>query len=314
MYENSRRNLKTDVIDFYLLHSIGGGGANAMKVFEQRFVANGMLDFLVKERAAGRIRNLGFSFHGSEEVFLYALSLHEKIHWDFAQIQLNWVDWRHASTLNPRNLPAEKLYGWLTERKIPVVVMEPLLGGRLARLKTSIMNRLSAHEPGATAANWAFRFAGSHPNVLTVLSGMTYMRFIEENVRTYSPLAPLSPEAFQVLERAARQFLSDDSIGCTACNYCMPCPYGLDIPTLFSVWNAALTEDRFPDDPADPAYPAFRRKFLADYARHVPSLREAARCLGCGRCTPHCPQAIDIPAQIYRVDQLVERLRRNGRA
>ena len=125
MYEESRRLLHTDVIDFYLLHSIGGGGKNSMKLFNSRFIDNGMLDFLLKERKAGRIRNLGFSFHGDEAVFRHALSLHDKVHWDFVQIQLNWVDWHYAKEVNPRNVNAETLYNLVTARKIPVVVMEP---------------------------------------------------------------------------------------------------------------------------------------------------------------------------------------------
>ena len=314
MYETSRRLLRTDVIDFYLLHSIGGGGANAMKLFNQRFIDNGMLDFLQKERAAGRIRNLGFSFHGSEEVFRHALAMHDKVHWDFIQIQLNWVDWHHAHEVNPRNVNAETLYRLIAEKDIPVVVMEPLLGGRLAKVNERVARKLTPLDPGASPAHWSFRFAGTHPKVLTVLSGMTYIEHIEENVKTYSPLKPLEAKEFEALERAAKAFLSDDVIPCNSCDYCMPCPYGLDIPSLFNVWNNALTEDRLPDDPSDPAYAELRRCFLMEYERTVPKLRRAERCTGCGRCTPHCPQSIDIPSAIAKIDAFVEKLRRNGRA
>ena len=232
MYETSRRLLRTDHIDFYLLHSIGGGGKDAMKVFNGRFIDNGMLDFLLKERAAGRIRNLGFSFHGDEAVFRHALAMHEKVHWDFVQIQLNWVDWHHAKEVNARNVNAETLYKLLDERAIPAVIMEPLLGGRLARVNERVMRRLAPLDPEATPAQWAFRFAGSFPRVLTVLSGMTYLEHVQENVKTYSPLRPLARNEFDTLERAARVFLSDDTIPCTACDYCMPCPYGIDIPAM----------------------------------------------------------------------------------
>ena len=174
MYEESRRLLRTDVIDFYLLHSIGGGPTRpkALKLFDARFIDNGMLDFLLKEREAGRIRNLGFSFHGNEAVFRHALSLHDKVHWDFVQIQLNWVDWHHAQEVNKRNVNAETLYNLLDERGIPVVVMEPLLGGRLARVNERVMRKLAPLDPAATPAQWSFRFAGSLPRVLTVMSGM----------------------------------------------------------------------------------------------------------------------------------------------
>ena len=311
MYETSKRLLHTDYIDFYLLHSIGGGSPNSMKLFNARFIDNGMLDFLLKERAAGRIRNLGFSFHGDEAVFRHALSLHDKVHWDFVQIQLNWVDWHHAKEINPRNVNAETLYNLLAERKIPAVIMEPLLGGRLTRFKESVARRLAPLDPQATPASWSFRFAGTLPGVLTVLSGMTYLEHVEENVRTYSPLKPLNDNELATLERAARAFISDDDIPCTACDYCMPCPYGLDIPGIFAVWNQALVSDQLPDDPKDADYAANRRQFLLDYAA-IPYLRQAQRCVGCGQCAPHCPQAIDIPAKIRKVDLLVERLKRDG--
>ncbi len=315
MYAESFKRLRTDYIDFYLLHSIGGGEKNAMKVFNKRFVDNGMLDFLLQERAAGRIRNLGFSFHGSEEVFRHALSLHDKVKWDFVQIQLNFVDWRHAKEVNPRNVNAETLYALAAEKGIPVVVMEPLLGGRLAKVSPAVQRKLTPLDVEATPASWAFRFAGSQPGILTVLSGMTYLEHIEENVKTYSPLKPLDEPERVALERAARAFLADDSIPCTSCDYCMPCPYGLDIPGIFSCWNAAsASEIGLPDDPRDPNYAEIRRKFLIDYERAIPKLRRAERCTGCARCTSHCPQSIDIPAMIRKVDAFVEKLRRNGRA
>ena len=314
MYETSRRLLRTDHIDFYLLHAIGGGGKDSMKVFNSRFIDNGMLDFLLKEREAGRIRNLGFSFHGDEAVFRHALAMHGKVHWDFVQIQLNWVDWHHAKEVNARNVNAETLYNLLDERGIPAVIMEPLLGGRLAKVNAHVMRILAPHDPEATPAKWSFRFAGSKSRILTVLSGMTYMEHIEENVKTYSPLKPLSEKEFAVLERAAKAYLSDDSIPCTSCNYCMPCPYGIDIPGIFALWEDALVGDRLPDDPDDPSYAAKRRRFLLEYERAFPRLRRAERCTGCGRCAPHCPQGIEIPAMIRKVDLFVEKLRRNGRA
>lgn len=312
MYETSRRLLRTDRIDFYLLHSIGGGGEKAMELFNVRFIDNGMLDFLLKEREAGRIGNLGFSFHGSEAVFRHALAMHEKVHWDFVQVQLNYVDWRHAHEVNERNVNAETLYGLLAERGIPVVVMEPLLGGRLARANAGMRVRMTPLDPEGTPAKWAFRFAGSPPKVLTVLSGMTYLEHVEENVRTYSPLKPLSAAEREMLEKAANAFLADDAVPCTACAYCMPCPYGLDIPGIFASWNAAASDGRLPADRADAAYPADRRRFLSEYWKTVPQLRRADRCISCGRCVSHCPQSIDIPGWMRRIDSFVDKLRRNA--
>ena len=123
MYRKSFEDLQVDTIDYYLLHSIGNGG---IETFRQRYIENGMIDFLMKEREAGRIRNLGFSFHGTVDVFDEVLAMHESVHWDFVQIQLNYVDWKHASG---RNVNADYLYGELEKRNIPAIIMEPLLGG-----------------------------------------------------------------------------------------------------------------------------------------------------------------------------------------
>ena len=312
LYENSLRLLRTDHIDFYLLHSIGGGGKNSMKVFNSRFIDNGMLDFLLKEREAGRIRNLGFSFHGDEAIFRHALSMHDKVHWDFVQIQLNWVDWHHAKEVNPRNVNAETLYNLLDERGIPVVVMEPLLGGRLAKVKESVRRRLASLDATATPAQWSFRFAGSFPRILTVLSGMTYLEHVQENVKTYSPLRPITDRERDMLEHAAITLLTDDDIPCTSCNYCMPCPFGLDIPGIFNFWNQAVVEGRLPDDTKSPKYWTDRSQFLSDYAKEIPYLRQAQRCIGCRQCVPHCPQSIDIPEKIRKVDNFVEQLKRQS--
>ena len=312
MYEASFKNLRVDKIDYYLLHTVGGGGP---KGFNARFIDNGMLDFLVKEREAGRIVNLGFSYHGEEETFRYVLSLHEKYKWDFAQIQLSYVDWKHGTeTAKYNHVNAEVLYRLLDEKNIPVSVMAPTLGGRLAKFNFSVARCLTPIDPEATPASWAFRFAGSMPRVFTVLSGMTRMEHLVENVKTFSPLRPLDQKEFAALERAAKAYLGDDTIPCNNCNYCMPCPYGLDIPGILGCWNGAVAEGRLPENPSDPDYAVNRRRFLIDYERSVPALRRAERCTGCGRCSPHCPQSIDIPAAIRRVDDLVEKLRRNGRA
>ena len=312
MYEQSFKHLRTDYIDYYLLHTVGQGGPAG---FDERFVKNGILDFLVKEREAGRIRNLGFSYHGDEAGFRHALSYHERYHWDFAQIQLSYVDWRHGTeTAKYNHVNAEILYNLLDGLNIPISVMAPTLGGRLAKFNYAISRCLSPLDPEATPASWAFRFAGSMPRVFTVLSGMTDIKFIKENVKTFSPLRPLSAKEFAALEHAAKAYLGEETIPCNSCDYCMPCPYGLDIPGVLGCWNEAVADGRLPDNPSDPDYAAQRRRFLVEYERAMPPLRRADHCIGCGRCSPHCPQSIDIPAAIRRVDTLVEKLRRNGRA
>ena len=158
MYRNSMKRLKVDYLDYYLLHGIGMGGMEALR---SRYLDNGMLDFLVDERRAGRIRNLGFSYHGDIAVFDYLLSRHDEIRWDFVQIQLNYVDWRHAKEVNARNTNAEYLYGELEKRGIPAIVMEPLLGGRLSNVPDHIVGHLKQRSPSSSVASWAFRFAGT---------------------------------------------------------------------------------------------------------------------------------------------------------
>ena len=185
MYRRSLRDLQTDYLDYYLLHAVGGD--KGIETFNERFIDCGVLDFLLREREAGRIRNLGWSFHGDQKVFDHLLAMHDsgEARWDFVQIQMNYVDWKHASD---RNVNAEYLYGELEKRGIPAVIMEPLLGGRLSRLNDHLVERLKERRPTESTASWAFRYAGSWPGVLTVLSGMTYMEHLQDNIRTYSPL------------------------------------------------------------------------------------------------------------------------------
>lgn len=178
-----------------LLHAIGMG-TDGMREFENRYMDNGILDFLLKEREAGRIRNLEFSYHGDIKVFDYLLSRHDEYKWDFVQIQLNYLDWHHANEINPRNTDAEYLYGELEKRGILAIIMEPLLGGRLSNLHDHVVSRLKQAEPERGVASWAFRFAGTWPGVLTVLSGMTYMEHLEDNLRSFCPLKPLTENKF----------------------------------------------------------------------------------------------------------------------
>ncbi|MDE5622913.1 MAG: aldo/keto reductase, partial [Alistipes sp.] len=307
MYRNSMRELQVDYIDYYLLHAIGMG--NGMDDFESRYIRNGMLDFLVEERRAGRIRNLGFSYHGDIRVFDYLLSRHDEFHWDFVQIQLNWLDWRHAKEINPRNTDAEYLYGELQQRGIPAVIMEPLLGGRLSKVHDHIVGRLKQREPDRSVASWAFRFAGSLPGVLTVLSGMTYPEHLQDNLRSYCPLTPLTEEETQFLYDTADLMMQYPTIPCNDCKYCMPCPYGIDIPGVLLHYNRCVNEGNIPRDRQDPDYRRARRAFLVGYDRSVPRLRQSSYCIGCNECVSHCPQNIRIPQEMARIDRFVEHLK-----
>ena len=303
MYKNSLKAFQTDYLDYYLLHNIKN-----IEAFNKRFKDNGLLDFLLEERKAGRIRNLGFSFHGNKEGFDELIALHETYHWDFVLIQLNYLDWNHAGS---KNTNASYLQAELDKRGIPSLVMEPLLGGRLANVPDHIVERLKTRNPQGSIASWAFRFAGSQPGVLSVLSGMTYMEHLQDNIKTFSPLQSLTEEEFNFLEKTAELLSAYPTIPCNDCKYCMPCPYGLDIPAILLHYNKCVNVGLVASGKDDSNYAKARRAYLISYDRAVPDLRQADRCIGCGKCTKHCPQNIKIPYEIHRISEYIEKLRRN---
>ena len=303
MYRSSLRNLQTDYIDYYLLHSLSG-----LDTFNQRFGESGIMDFLQAEREAGRIRNLGFSFHGTAEGFDEMMALHEKYHWDFVQIQLNYIDWTHASG---RNAKAKYLQEELDKRGIQSIIMEPLLGGRLSKVPEHIAGRLKERNPQGSVASWAFRFAGTHPGVLCVLSGMTYMEHLQDNVGTYSPLKPLNEDELAFLEETAELMQKYPTVPCNDCKYCMPCPYGIDIPAILLHYNKCVNEGEIATSTQDENYRKARRAYLVSYDRAVPKLRQAARCIGCNQCMSHCPQNINIPRELQKIDRYIENLKKD---
>jgi predicted aldo/keto reductase-like oxidoreductase len=197
----------------------------------------------------------------------------------------------------------------MRQTSIPLMVMEPLLGGRLARLNKKALTILREEQPQSSAASWAFRYVASLPNVLTVLSGMTYMEHLRDNLRTYSPLAALSERETATLRRALDIFITQENLRCTACGYCMPCPYGVDIPAIFTHYNYCVDDEYIPKGERNADYEKARRAYLLGYDRSVPELRQALRCTGCNKCTPHCPQEINIPQEMTRLAKFVEQLR-----
>ena len=317
MFENSLKELRTDYVDYLLLHSIGGSNdeLDGMGMFNARFIDNGILDWLVEQKQAGRIRNLGFSFHGDVKVFDTMLQWHDegKYHWDFVQIQMNYADWNYAHVIEPENVNANYLYEELHRRGIPVVIMEPLLGGRLAKQPDFIVRQMKEREPETPVARWAFRFAGTPEGVLVVLSGMTYMEHLMENVATYSPLRPITPEENEFLMKVAEEFVELKTVPCTACNYCMPCPYGLNIPAIFAHYNDCITEGNMPaGNPEAEEYRRNRHAFLMGYDQKLPYERQASHCIGCHQCESHCPQKIAIASEMQRIDEFVEHLKQQG--
>ena len=315
MFENSLKELQVDYVDYLLLHGVGMGGMDNLNV---RYMDNGVLDWLVAQREAGRIRQLGFSYHGDVAVFDQLLKWHDegRYRFDFVQIELNYLDWNFANEINARNTDAVYLYAQLVERGLPAVIMEPLLGGRLANVPDFIVKKMKERRPQESVASWAFRFAGTPPGVLTVLSGMTYTENLIENCRTYSPLDPISEEENDFLMQVAEDIYNLHTIPCNECNYCMPCPYGLNIPALFSHYNKCVREgyvaDLTHEDPDRQAWRKARRAYLVGYDRAVPRLRQADHCIGCGECMKHCPQNIEIPQEMQKIDAFVEQLRQQS--
>ena len=308
MFENSLKELQTDYIDYLLLHAVGQGSFEALN---GRYIDNGILDYLKDKKETGVIRNLGFSYHGDVKVFDHLLEMMDRgeVHWDFVQIQLNYIDWNNAKKVNPRNTDASYLYAELERRDIPVVIMEPLLGGRLASVSAPIAAKMKQRRPDDSVASWAFRYAATRPGILTVLSGMTYLDHLKENVATYSPLDPISDEENEFLEVVAQEILQNDTVPCTDCKYCMPCPYGVNIPAIFAHYNKCINDDNVARDTRDPHYDMARRAFLVGYDRAVPRLRQASRCIACGNCLSECPQSINIPARLHDIDRYVDRLK-----
>ena len=306
MYHESFEKLQVEYIDYYLLHSFGAPGD-----FNKRFVENGMLDFLMEEREKGRIRNLGWSFHGVQEEFDMVVGLHEKYHWDFAQIQMNYVDWLYAHEIEEENVNAQHLYTELDKKEIPIVIMEPLLGGRLATLNEPLARRLKEREPDRSLASWAFRYLGMFPRIMTSLSGMSFIEHVEDNVRTHSPVEPLADDEMQLLERIADEYAHFPVIPCTTCQYCMPCPYGLNIPGIFAFYNKCLGDGIIMTEGTaeQREFRKARRDFLTGYDKSIERLRQADHCIGCGECLKHCPQHIAIPDKMRMIEDYTNKLK-----
>ena len=277
MYERSMERLKVDYIDYYLLHSIGGG----MDSLKGRFLDNGVLDFLLKEREAGRIKHL------------------------------NFLDWRHASMRGGRrtDADAEYLYGKCEKMGVQCVVMEPLRGGAFGRMAPELTEKLKAVHPDDSTARWAFRWVGSYNNILTVLSGMNRMDHLEENIKTFSPLDPCTGQENRLLAEIADQMSGIPTIPCTTCEYCMPCPYGVNIPANFTAYNEAVNSHLLPLPHKDAAdYAARKQAFIDSYKKALPDEKTwASRCQDCEICLSKCPQQIRIPNQMARI---VETLRK----
>lgn len=278
IFEEQLKKCGVDYFDFYLLHNVY---ENSIDVYMDP--QWNIVEYFKEQKKLGRIKNLGFSTHGSIEIMERFLD-YCGVDMDFCQIQLNYLDW----TLQKGN---EK-YNMLTARGIPVIVMEPVRGGKLAKLSEENELRLKDLSPDASAASWAFRFLQDLPNVKVILSGMSNMDQVKDNINTFSDEKLLSDyETAELLKIADTM---KDSVPCTACRYCCDdCPQGLDIPLLLDVYN----DLKFSMEVAV----AMRLEGLSQE-------KQPTACIGCGKCAKMCPQSIDIPEKIKELGTMLEKL------
>ena len=257
-----------DYFDFYLLHSVEEGNIDTYEKYD-------CFSWGLQKKAEGKIRHFGFSFHGSPELLSEILDKHPEM--EFVQIQLNYADWE-----NPV-VRSGQLYQILHERNIPMVIMEPAKGGNLANLKPELEEKFRALRPDASIASWALRFAGSFPNVMTILSGMTHEDQMKDNISTFTDFEPLSDEERNVIDEITKIMLDIPLIGCTACKYCCDgCPANISIPDIFRVINTMTlyNEDFRPS--------AFYNGLVGT------GKGRAADCVACGQCESVCPQHLPI--------------------
>lgn len=283
-----------EYFDYYLLHSLGNE-----EEYNMVYKSLGVLDYLKEEKAAGRIRNLGFSFHGDNALFDKLLDEYD---WDFVQIQLNYYDWDEAD--------AKYLYNRLEERGIPCIVMEPIRGGMLAKLNPDAEAVLKGANPDKSVASWALRYVASLPGVLTVLSGMTAMEHVVDNVETLSTsFKPLDENERAALAKALDIFLKTKPIRCTGCRYCMPCKRGVDIPRIFKTYNSCVNGSNIPERGSQTPEEFERRKkiFLERYELIAEDERADA-CVHCRKCEKMCPQRLPISEEMKRIADLVASL------
>ena len=279
-FDEEKQRLRTDHVDYYLMHML-----TDVKTWE-RLQGFGIEDWLAGKKASGEIRQVGFSYHGNPDMFLKLLEVYD---WDFCQIQYNYMDEHSQAGRTGLERAAEK--------GIPVIIMEPLRGGKLAVLPEEAKKRMDRHPVHRTPAAWSFHWLWDQPGVTCVLSGMNSLAMVEENVASACEAQAGS------LTEADRAMLQDVlsiingkmKVGCTGCRYCMPCPKGVDIPGTFAAWNRKSCDGWF--------------EGMKDYFICTGIRKEytgAGNCVGCGRCEQHCPQHIAIREMLIKAKKEME--------
>lgn len=265
IFDKQLQRTGIDCFDFYLLHSLDKGNFEKCEKY-------GAYDFLLEKQKQGLIKNIGFSFHGTIDDLKAIVAAH---HWDFAQIQMNYLDWK--------NQDAKTQYEILTEAGIPVIVMEPVRGGKLADVPKRVEELFKNNAPDKSIASWAIRFCATHDNVLTILSGMNAKEQMLDNLQSLTDFVPMTDVELKICQNAASIINESEIIPCTGCDYCADCPKSVKISTIFDVYNKLKTGEYTADQA--------KEKYAQIDVNHT-------QCVACGKCKEHCPQSIDIPKML----------------
>lgn len=283
LFQEELRRLQTDHIDYYLMHMLTDTAT------WEKLLNMGMEGWIKEKLQRGQIRNIGFSYHGGSDMFCKLIEAYD---WDFCQIQYNYMDERSQAGV--------KGLRFAHERGLPVVIMEPLRGGRFVDLLPRSAKDVFAADPEKrTPAGLAFKWLYDQPEVTCVLSGMNSIEMVRENLRLAELCAPgcMTPSDRELLERVKKAIQQSVRVGCTGCGYCTPCPKGVDIPGTFRCYNAMYSEGRS----------SGRRDYLqCTIMRKDPA--SASQCVSCGKCAAHCPQHIDIPKELRAASRELETL------
>jgi len=281
LFNEQLARLQTDYIDYYLMHML-----TDVQTWE-RLKALGILEWLEEKKKSGAIRQVGFSYHGNADMFCQLLDAYD---WEFCQIQYNYMD--EHSQAGRRGLRHAH------EKGIPVIIMEPLRGGKLvSHLPEEAMRIFEAYPTQYTPAQWALRWLWNQEEVTCVLSGMNTMEMVEDNVHTASTasVGDLGPQEDEMLQRVVAAINAKMKVGCTGCGYCMPCPKNVDIPGVFAGYNRLYTEGRRRAQIEHIMCTAMRKTSTA-----------ASNCIGCGKCEQHCPQGIEIRRHLKAAQKELE--------
>jgi len=272
IFDEQLKKCQVEYFDFYMCHNINKNTVDTYRKVN-------MYDELLKLKKEGKIKYLGFSFHGTPEILKEVVAEHK---WDFCQLQINYLDWDVVK--------AREQYEIVQKENIPVTVMEPLRGGGLVNLSDKSLNKLKEKYPDTTPAEFGLRWAASRNNVITVLSGMSNLEQVKENIETFINYKDMTPEENELADEIARIIQSQGEINCTACKYCMEvCPKGINIPAIFSLYNQ---------------YKVVKNQMMFSiYYETLADEEKAENCIKCNLCNKNCPQNLEIPQLLEKVSK-----------